>query len=177
MKAECIKVKGQAAMFRIIDTEMPVPLQFYEIKTFKKGSEGQRSAFHALISAFWTWMMDTNTYQFEDGGILYDFRNPNEYLFREQLKFQYGKGAKFYAYWESKESRCFYVDSIQDVPDEILLRWRNGEKWLITWKDTISMSEYSKDDYSSLITRFKAIIGASRCNDKKVNEILTGMGT
>lgn len=176
MKAECIKVKGQAAMFRIIDRDMPEPLQVYEIKPYKKGSSAQRGAFESLCDAFFLWMLETNSYQFEDHGIQYDFRNPNVYLFREQLKFQYGAGAKFYGYYSDTENRWFYVDDIQDVPDDILLRWRNGEKQLITWKDTISMSTYTKDQYAKIITSLKVIIQLSGCNDKQVEEILKGMG-
>lgn len=159
--------------YQCVSTDKPVEGRYYSLTEYEPGTDEQNRAFHALLNAFFDWMFKTNTFVFEDYGITYDLRAPDAEMFKMQFKYKYGAGAKYHAYFD--EGRWQYVKKLDDIPLPIVKRYNEGERWLITWKNLKTWSEYTKRQRTDTIDKLLTIIAISGCDDKKVHEIIDGM--
>ena len=145
--------------YQVTSKDAPQVGHYYSLAKYEPGTEEQNRAFHALLGAFYNWMMHTNQYIFTDGNVNYDFSVPDAEMFKVQFKYQYGAGAEMLGYYEN--NRWYYVKSLDKVPLHILQRFNSGEKQLITWKNLKSWRNYTKKQRTKAIENIKRIIAFS----------------
>ena len=172
MKARCIGCQGGDYIFKS-EGEAPKVGYLYELEDIQEGTKAQNKAFHALLSAFYRWMVKTDIFQFEDNGRIFDFRTPSEHDFREFFKYRYGAGASHYQYVDS-DYNMVKVKSLEEIPTDILADRRDNHPNRI--KAIVkSWADYTKRERTATIQALIDIIHAVSCHDRRVIEIMEGM--
>lgn len=173
MKCRCIGQDGVAYYFKHEGGEAPKLGVAYTLEDATHGTAAQNRAFHSLLNAFYLWMEKTDGFIFEDGGRIYDLSTPSQEDFREFFKYKYGEGFSHVQYVDNNFAMV-KVDSIDDVPGDIIQDFNNGNRGRI--KGVLkSWSDYTLKQRKACIDSLFDVVRASGCNDRKVEEIMEGM--
>lgn len=153
--------------------ESPEVGRAYTLEDATSGTAAQNRAFHSLLTAFWIWMLKTDTYQFENDGIVYDLRTPSQTDFKDFFKYKYGAGFSWVEYVDDNY-RMVRVPSQEDVPEYVIKDFNSGNRRRV--KGVLkSWADYTKKERKDALDILIHIIAISGCTDKKVMEIISGM--
>ena len=159
--------------YQAISKDMPVVGKSYLLEDATFGTGAQNRAFHSVLDAFWVWMHSTNTFVFEDAGIIYDLSTPDPIAFKDFLKYKYGEGFTHYQYVNDL-FEMVKVEKLEEIPEYVIVNFNAGNKGRV--KGVLkSWTAYSLRQRMKLITLLIHIITISGCDDKKVIEIIEGM--
>ncbi|MDC7224233.1 MAG: hypothetical protein PQJ60_10870 [Spirochaetales bacterium] len=145
----------------------------YTLEDATKGTGAQNRAFHALLNAFFDWMVKIDTFQFEDNGRIFDFRAPSAGDFRDLFKSKYGAGFSHIEYVD--DNLCMVrVKTLEEVPSNVIASFNYGHRGRI--KGVLkSWGDYTKKERKDAIDRLFDVIKAVSCHDRRVSEIMEGM--
>jgi hypothetical protein len=142
----------------------------YELENITEHSKAQRAAFHALLNAYWGWMVKIDTFHFEDNGRIFDFRVPSAEKFREYFKYQYGP--HWFEYVDD-DFQTQKAKTLDDIPTHILTWDKDGKRrYKLVLK---SMADYTKKQYQAVLQALIDVIHFTSCHDWKVNVSLLMM--
>jgi hypothetical protein len=170
MQGRCVGIlKGNEYIFKF-EGEDPLLGFLYELEDITEHSKAQRSAFHALLNSFYSWMVRTDTFHFEDNGRIFDFRVPSAKDFRGLFKYKYGP--HWFEYVDD-DFQTQKVKRLDDIPTHILAWERSGKmRYKLVMK---SMADYTKKEYKMILQALIDVIRAVSCHDRRVLEIMEGI--
>jgi hypothetical protein len=172
MKALCVSSSGIDASFQF-QSEIPIVGRYYEVEDATTGTGPQNRAFHSLLDAFWAWMHKTDNFVFEDNGRIFDLTTPSISDFKDFFKYKYGAGFSHIEYVDDKY-QMVRVKSLDCVPGYVVEDFNSGNRQRV--KGVLkSWADYTIKERLRTIDMLRSIIIISGCNDKKVQEIMTGM--
>jgi hypothetical protein len=152
--------------------------RYYTLEEADWGTEKQRRAFHALMNAFWKWMQLKDRFRApvdemhpENG--YYNFASSDPDDFKDKFKIGYMDGLKYYRYMTA-DYHYGKAKTIEEIPIDVIEDYTAGNHDRIE-RFTKSWNDFSKKKQSEAIDILKSLIYAFRCDDPKVNEILSGM--
>jgi hypothetical protein len=175
MKATCTLSTGNIANFIVHNKTMPVVKVDYVIeKVVDKGSAKQNRTFHPLIDCFYSWMVENDTYQFEDNEIKYDFRCKDQEELKKIFKMRYGMGACSWEFVNDKNGMV-KVYNQYEIPKYVVNDFNGGNHDRVKAVDAISWKEYNKDQRMNLISNTIVIMKRVGVDCKKFHEILDGI--
>ncbi len=173
MKGLCTAISGDKAEFTVIGKK-PEPGFYYDMQEYSQGSLAQNKAFHSLLDAFWEWMRKEGNFVFADeDNCIYDLATPSPYEFKRFFKFKYGEGAERYKY-VTESGEIGTAEKQEDVPQYAVDAFNSGKKHAVE-AVLKSWSDYSKKQRAKAIDRLFYLIAVSKCDDKRVHEIMDGM--
>ena len=154
--------------------DSPVIGRYYTLEDAQTGTQAQNKAFHALLFAWYKWLEKTDSFVFQDGNKIYDLSSPDADSFRDLIKYRYGEGFDHLQYVD--ESFCMVkVKTYEEIPMYVLSDFNAGNRGRI--KGALkSWTDYSLHQRKNCIDNVIRLIALSQCDDKKVQEILDGMG-
>lgn len=168
----CIEVSPAGALFSI-EGQQPAPGFKYYLEDATSGTGAQNKAFHALLNAFWYWMNRTDSFVFEDADRVINFRTPSAMDFREFFKYKHGAGFSHVEFVNDKMG-MERVKTLEEVPQYALDDFNSGNRARV--KGVLkSWSEYTKRERRLTIDNLFWAVSISKCDDKKVHEIMDGM--
>ena len=172
MKGRCIISTYTGYEFEF-EAEQPKEGLLYLLEDATSGTAAQNKAFHSLLGAFWQWMFNTDSFQFEDNGKIFDLSTPDRDSFKDFFKSKYGAGFTHIQYVNDHNGMS-KVDKLKDVPLYALNDFNAGNRERV--KGVLkSWAKYTKLEKMSAIATLERLISISGCNDRKVEEILGGM--
>ncbi|MCP4393963.1 MAG: hypothetical protein GY804_06815 [Alphaproteobacteria bacterium] len=175
MKALCTGSSAGEVTFKITGKTKPVVGKEYVIESIVGvGSAKQNRTFHPLIECLYKWMLENDTYQFEENGIEYDFRCEDNDRLKIIFKMTYGKGACSWKYVTNKNTMQEIYD-LNDAPDYVIEDFNAGNRGRIEARDAISWTEYDKEDRANLITNTINIMRTIGVDSAKFHEIMEGI--
>ncbi len=175
MKGLCTVASGEVCTLSIKSGDLPEVGAYYVIeKIVDKGTAKQNRTFHPLIDCLYSWMLDINTFQFEDNGIEYDLRCSNKDKLKLLFKIRYGKGACLWRY-SDKNHNLVEIDDLNKVPDYVVDDFNKGNKGRINASDAISWKYYDKKDRIELIDKTINIMKTIGVDSKKFYDVLDGI--
>ena len=159
--------------YQAISKDMPVVGKSYLLEDATFGTGAQNRAFHSVLDAFWVWMHSTNTFVFEDAGIIYDLSTPDPEALKGFFKYKYGEGYTHYEYVNDKYAMV-KVTALEDIPAYVIRDFNSGNHGRV--KGILkSWTKYTLPQRTRLIKLLLSIIVISGCNDRKVEEFISGM--
>ncbi|MDA3939613.1 MAG: hypothetical protein PF693_09920 [Spirochaetia bacterium] len=161
---------------------VPIVGRHYSLEDATHGSNAQNSAFHALISEFYRWMLSSNEFVYEIDSITYDFSCPDWLTLKDIFKRKYGAGFESFVFVEMHEPvmgaefitkpKIMDAKKYSDIPEAI--RKDPDYKSLIRGR-LKSWACYTKKQRMNLLDNTINIMKLSKCDSKKFHEILDGL--
>jgi len=139
-----------------------------------KGTSRQNRTLHPLLDCLYSWMLERDTFQFEDNGIIYDLRCSSKGKLKTLFKIRYGKGACLWKYSDSKH-KLVEINDLKELPDYVLEDFQKGNKGRINASEAISWKDYNKKDRIKLIDAIINIMKTIGVNSKSFLDILEGI--
>ena len=151
----------------------PIVGRHYSLEDAESGSKAQNNTFHALIDCLYVWMLSSDNFIHENGGIVYDFRCANKDDLKIIFKKRYGAGADYYKYVNNK-SGMTRAKTKEEIPQYAWDDFNSGNKDRIN-QILKSWGQYSKKQRSHLIDMTKTVMDHIGVDSKKYFEIMEGM--
>lgn len=184
IKGLCIETGEGKASF-IFEGLEPLTGRYYSLEDVSCGSNAQNKLFHALITVFYDYMFDTNTFIIEDNGIIYDFSSDCVESFKDLLKARYGLKFSHINYVNDKfeivkipmkapEGFEGDYDPYNQIPLEVLQDFNNGNSKRIKGV-LVSWSDYSMPQRHKLITKVFGFMDLYGVDCWKYDDIKNGL--
>ena len=150
IKGLCVE-SGEGEAKLIFESPTPLTGRYYYLEDVTGGSSNQNKLFHALLTVFWDYMFETNTFIIEDNGVIYDLSSDCVASLKDLLKARHGKGFERYKYVNNNNG-ISSVDKFEDLPMYALEDFNSGNTNRINGV-LISWADYSMPQRYKLITK------------------------
>jgi len=191
IKGLCIESGEDGAKF-IFEGSIPLTGRYYYLEDLTTGSGKQNRLLHALLTVFWDFMFNTNTFIIEDNGVIYNLSSDCMENLKDLLKHKYGLGFSHIQYVDNRyrmkrlsmkmpknwvKPELYTLDHYDPwalVPDYVLEDFTNGNSERIKGV-LISWIDYSMPQRHKLITKVFLLMDLFGVESHKYENIKTGL--
>lgn len=158
IKGSCIKCSGNTATLSFKGLT-PVLHGIYKLIDITKGTLAQNNTFHDLVDILYNYMLSTNTYIIEDGGIIYDLSCSDPKQLKDIIKAKYGKSFEkvFYADIIDGKPVILECDCYELLPMHVKEDFKDGNKARLKGK-LFSWADYTQANRKTVISRLLYIM-------------------